>query len=134
MKQADLPLFEQEGATCCYAKADKFWVKDRDGIPWEMYTLLEDAEAETAADNQLRAFLGQQAENAPSDAPTQSAEPACCVPTETAKPACCAPAALTEAGTRDSSTRRWTAAHRQGHSRRLCRLAHVGEGSGPALA
>ena len=55
----EVPLFQQEGTTCCYAKADKFWVRDRDGIPWEMYTLLEDADAETAADPQLRAFLGQ---------------------------------------------------------------------------
>ena len=99
VKQAELPLFQQEGTTCCYAKADKFWVKDKDGIPWEMYALLEDADAETAADGQLRAFLGQQAEDAAGDAPAQSAEPACCVPTETAKPACCVPAALTEAGT-----------------------------------
>ena len=60
VKQAEVPLFQQEGTTCCYAKADKFWVKDGDGIPWEMYTLLEDAEAETAADPQLRAFLGQE--------------------------------------------------------------------------
>ena len=99
VKQADIPLFQQTGTTCCYAKADKFWVKDRDGIPWEMYTLLEDADAETAADGQLRAFLEQQAENAAGDSPAQSAEPACCVPTETAKPACCVPAGLTEAGT-----------------------------------
>jgi catechol 2,3-dioxygenase-like lactoylglutathione lyase family enzyme len=60
VKQADVPLFQQEGTTCCYAKADKFWVKDADGIPWEMYTLLEDVQAETAADRELRTFLGQQ--------------------------------------------------------------------------
>src|SRR5213593_2429292 len=59
VKQADVPLFQQEGTTCCYAKADKFWVKDADGIPWEMYTLLEDVEAETAADQTLRRFLEQ---------------------------------------------------------------------------
>jgi catechol 2,3-dioxygenase-like lactoylglutathione lyase family enzyme len=35
---------EQQGTTCCYAKADKFWVRDADGLEWEMYTLLEDAE------------------------------------------------------------------------------------------
>jgi catechol 2,3-dioxygenase-like lactoylglutathione lyase family enzyme len=34
---------EQQGATCCYAKADKYWVRDADGMEWEMYTLLEDA-------------------------------------------------------------------------------------------
>jgi catechol 2,3-dioxygenase-like lactoylglutathione lyase family enzyme len=60
-KNDELAPFRQDGTTCCYAKADKFWVKDADGIPWEMYTLLEDVEAETAADQQLRAFLDQEA-------------------------------------------------------------------------
>ncbi|HEY2388885.1 MAG TPA: ArsI/CadI family heavy metal resistance metalloenzyme [Candidatus Binatia bacterium] len=60
VKQRDVPLFQQEGTTCCYAKADKFWVQDADSIPWEMYTLLEDADAETASDQQLRSFLGQE--------------------------------------------------------------------------
>ena len=54
-----LEPFRQDGVTCCYAKADKFWVRDADGMPWEMYTLLEDAEAETAADQSLRSFLEQ---------------------------------------------------------------------------
>jgi len=61
-KQEQLDLLQQQGTTCCYAKADKFWVRDADGLPWEMYTLLADADAETAADPQLRAFLGQQVE------------------------------------------------------------------------
>ncbi len=77
VKQNEVPLFQQEGTTCCYAKADKFWVKDADGIPWEMYTLLADADAETAADENLRTFLGQQNGATPSEA---SAAPACCVP------------------------------------------------------
>ena len=67
-KQAGVPLLQQQGTTCCYAKADKFWVRDTDGIPWEMYTLLEDVEAETAADRELRTFLGQGAsESGPRD-------------------------------------------------------------------
>jgi catechol 2,3-dioxygenase-like lactoylglutathione lyase family enzyme len=41
VKANDVPLLQQEGTTCCYAKADKFWVRDTDGIPWEMYTLLD---------------------------------------------------------------------------------------------
>jgi catechol 2,3-dioxygenase-like lactoylglutathione lyase family enzyme len=52
-----LEPFRQEGVTCCYAKADKFWVRDADGIPWEMYTLLADAEAEPAPDPGLKKFL-----------------------------------------------------------------------------
>ena len=59
VKQSAVPLFQQEGTTCCYAKADKFWVQDADGIPWEMYALLADVEAETASDQELRNFLGQ---------------------------------------------------------------------------
>src|SRR4029077_16844626 len=49
-KTEQVDLLQQEGTTCCYAKADKFWVRDGDGMPWEMYTVLADAEAETAAD------------------------------------------------------------------------------------
>jgi len=60
VKQASVPLFQQQGTTCCYAKADKFWIQDADGIPWEMYTLLDDVDAETASDRELRNFLGQQ--------------------------------------------------------------------------
>src|SRR5437867_2911331 len=59
VKGEGLPFFGQKGATCCYAKADKFWVEDADGMRWEMYALLEDAEPQTAADAELRAFLGQ---------------------------------------------------------------------------
>jgi catechol 2,3-dioxygenase-like lactoylglutathione lyase family enzyme len=75
VKNAGVALFEQQGTTCCYAKADKFWVRGEDGIPWEMYTLLEDVEAETAADSQLRSFLGQQSGELPTEA-------ACCAPSK----------------------------------------------------
>lgn len=74
VEQRGVPLFRQEGTTCCYAKADKFWARDRDGIAWEMYTLLADVDAETAADPSLRAFLGHQ------DANTPPAPTGCCVP------------------------------------------------------
>lgn len=58
-KNEQLDMLEQKGTTCCYAKADKFWVRDADGVPWEMYTVLADAEPQTAADAELRAHLGQ---------------------------------------------------------------------------
>jgi catechol 2,3-dioxygenase-like lactoylglutathione lyase family enzyme len=58
-KREGMELLEQEGTTCCYAKADKFWTRDADGLPWEMYTVLADAEAETASDATLRRFLDQ---------------------------------------------------------------------------
>ena len=59
-RREGVELLEQKGTTCCYAKADKFWVRDADGMPWEMYTVLADAEVETASDAQLRNFLDQE--------------------------------------------------------------------------
>jgi catechol 2,3-dioxygenase-like lactoylglutathione lyase family enzyme len=43
-----LETLVQEGVNCCYAKADKFWVRDADGMAWEMYAFLADAEPERA--------------------------------------------------------------------------------------
>jgi len=63
-KREEVDLLEQKSTTCCYAKADKFWVRDADGMPWEMYTLLADAEVETAADQSLRRFLDQEGSGA----------------------------------------------------------------------
>jgi catechol 2,3-dioxygenase-like lactoylglutathione lyase family enzyme len=56
---------EQVGTTCCYAKADKYWVHDADGMQWEMYSLLADAEvhslpAETACCASTRAQARQE--------------------------------------------------------------------------
>lgn len=58
-KSQDLDMIQQEGVTCCYAKADKFWVVDADKVAWEMYTLLADVDAQTADDPKLREFLNQ---------------------------------------------------------------------------
>ena len=34
----------EEAQTCCYATQDKAWTTDPDGLPWEIYTVLADAE------------------------------------------------------------------------------------------
>mgnify|MGYP003336290641 CR=1 FL=1 len=34
-------LIEEEGAACCYAKSDKYWVNDPSGIPWETFHTLD---------------------------------------------------------------------------------------------
>lgn len=39
----DIALVEQ-GTRCCYAKQDKFWVNDPDGVQWEVYAFHEDSE------------------------------------------------------------------------------------------
>ncbi len=34
----------EDQVSCCYALQDKVWVDDPDGAPWEVYTVLADAE------------------------------------------------------------------------------------------
>ncbi|KUG09830.1 ArsI/CadI family heavy metal resistance metalloenzyme [Solirubrum puertoriconensis] len=41
---AGLVQRQEIGTNCCYAKQDKFWVNDPDGVEWEVYYFHEDAE------------------------------------------------------------------------------------------
>jgi hypothetical protein len=34
----------EPGAVCCYARQDKVWAHDPDGVAWEYYTVLEHIE------------------------------------------------------------------------------------------
>ena len=40
----DIAAFDQPDATCCYARSDKYWVTDPQGIAWETYRTLGEAE------------------------------------------------------------------------------------------
>jgi len=46
VKAAGLPVVEELGVDCCHANQDKFWVKDPDGVEWEVYHLNYDLEGE----------------------------------------------------------------------------------------
>lgn len=37
-----LPIREEMDTNCCYARQDKFWVSDPDGVQWEVYYFHED--------------------------------------------------------------------------------------------
>ena len=41
LEQADIRGMAQEGATCCYARTDKYWTTDPQGIAWESFHTLE---------------------------------------------------------------------------------------------
>ena len=75
-------VVDQPGANCCYARSDKHWVTDPQGVPWEGYQTLDS----------IRFFGG--------DGPLESAAPSdgCCSGELAAKPAradaCCAPVAV----------------------------------------
>jgi hypothetical protein len=40
LAQADVSTLEQKGASCCYAKSDKYWTLDPQGIAWESFHTL----------------------------------------------------------------------------------------------
>lgn len=43
LAQADVSVTAQKGASCCYAKSDKYWTLDPQGIAWESFHTLESA-------------------------------------------------------------------------------------------
>ncbi len=42
----------EENTTCCFAVQDKVWVEGADSEPWEIYTVLADAEVMKVTDTQ----------------------------------------------------------------------------------
>ena len=44
LKKADLGVFDEGEATCCYAESKKAWVQDPSGIAWEAYRTMADVE------------------------------------------------------------------------------------------
>ena len=49
IKAAGLAVTEEMGVNCCHANQDKFWVKDPDGVEWEVYHLNYDLQDESPA-------------------------------------------------------------------------------------
>jgi hypothetical protein len=41
LAQADVSTTAQKGASCCYAKSDKYWTLDPQGIAWESFHTLD---------------------------------------------------------------------------------------------
>jgi len=41
LAQADVSTTAQKGANCCYAKSDKYWTVDPQGIAWESFHTLD---------------------------------------------------------------------------------------------
>jgi catechol 2,3-dioxygenase-like lactoylglutathione lyase family enzyme len=41
---AEIAAQDQPGATCCYSRSDKYWITDPQGVAWETYHTLGEAE------------------------------------------------------------------------------------------
>ncbi len=75
LQEADRPVLEEGATTCCYAKSEKTWVGDPQGVPWEVF--LTTGESTVYGDS---IDLG----------PIRVATSACCTP-ETLQGTCCEP-------------------------------------------
>ena len=49
LRDAGMADLVEDETTCCYAKADKVWATEPDGLRWEWYRVLEDSETFGAA-------------------------------------------------------------------------------------
>ena len=74
LSRAERPIIEAKATTCCYAKSDKQWIADPQGVPWE--TFLTYGESTVYGEGSLDKLRET----------TEAA--ACCEPT------CCAPEAI----------------------------------------
>ncbi len=69
IKSAGLPVREEMNVDCCHANQDKFWVKDPDGIEWEIYHLNSD--------------LPEPRSDLPGQKNLKTITPLCCTPGQT---------------------------------------------------
>jgi catechol 2,3-dioxygenase-like lactoylglutathione lyase family enzyme len=80
LKAADRPVLEEGATTCCYAKSEKSWIADPDGIVWEAF--LTNGEATVYGDSPALDALSDNASDTTCCAPAlPAAEPAsvaCC--------------------------------------------------------
>ena len=67
LEEADRPILEEGRTTCCYAKSEKSWIADPDGVVWEAF--YTDGDATTYGDSPALGTLGDSLPSA-----------ACCVP------------------------------------------------------
>jgi catechol 2,3-dioxygenase-like lactoylglutathione lyase family enzyme len=84
LKQADASVIAEKGVNCCYAKSDKYWVTDPQGIAWESFRSLgsvpfygqEDARpAAACGSDQTSGCCAKQVDSSPATIPA-----GCCSP------------------------------------------------------
>ena len=82
-QNADMAMLDEGETTCCYARSDKHWITDPQGVAWEQFHTLGDIPVFNEA--------SQPASGAACCAPTQPTAAACCGPNTVATAGCCGP-------------------------------------------
>ena len=83
LERAEHPVLEEKATTCCYAKSDKQWVADPQGVAWE--TFFTHGEATVYGTGGATSRLEDAAK---ADAPCCGPRPAALAPAPHAKSAC----------------------------------------------
>jgi hypothetical protein len=84
---ADMALLDEGTTTCCYARSEKHWVTDPQGIAWEHFHTLGNIPVFNEAAAQPAAQSACCAAAATAATPVAAAEPAaCCTPAPRGKP------------------------------------------------
>jgi catechol 2,3-dioxygenase-like lactoylglutathione lyase family enzyme len=82
---ADLSLIDEGATTCCYAKSDKHWLMDPQGLPWEHFQTLGSIPVFREGEPAVAASAPASTPTATSTA-TPQATSACCTPKVSGKP------------------------------------------------
>jgi len=88
-ESADMALLDEGATTCCYARSEKHWITDPQGIAWEHFHTLGDIPVFNEASQPVAA--GACCAPASTAAPAVQAKSSCCTPTAAAS-GCCTPA------------------------------------------
>ena len=80
LRAADRPVLEEGATTCCYARSEKSWIADPDGVVWEAFLTNGDSTVYGGSPELDRL------------ASANAADAACCTPM-TPQGACCPPKA-----------------------------------------
>ena len=91
---ADMALLDEGATTCCYARSDKHWITDPQGVAWEHFHTLGNIPVFNEAAAQQPVKTTQQPAKAaccPTGAPSapEPGKAACCGPTSTNSNKCC---------------------------------------------
>ena len=76
LKTAGEPVIEQGETTCCYARSEKHWIFDPEGIPWE--TFLTKGESPLYSDHEITPQVSATACCAHPEASAKLSATSCC--------------------------------------------------------
>lgn len=97
-RAADMALLDEGATTCCYARSEKHWVTDPQGIAWEHFHTLADIPVFREGAVGAGACCTPASGAAASATRAGTAESACCAPAEATEASCGAPAGSSVSG------------------------------------